>query len=247
MSANTAWPGSEMSSSERAIGRAAARIWRSNGNTLSIHQRATSGNDSSRSVSPVGAQSTMITSHSPGFVVRLQPQQREQLVHARRDGQLLGRDPVDAALDEQLAQPLLHAGPVALHLLLGLDLLAPQAVADLDRLGAQLDPQRLGQAVRRIGGDDQRPQAAGGAAARGAGGDRGLADAALAGVEDRPRAPHRRESKPPPRSGALARSARDLQVPGDPREVAGQVGRGEDHRRRCPAFLIRGTVKLRAP
>ena len=65
MSANTAWLGSGMSSSERASGRAAARIWRSNGNTLSIHQRATSGNDSSRSVSPVGAQSTMTTSHSP--------------------------------------------------------------------------------------------------------------------------------------------------------------------------------------
>ena len=48
-----------------AIGRAAARIWRSTGNTLSSHQRATSGNDSNRSVSPVGAQSTTITSHSP--------------------------------------------------------------------------------------------------------------------------------------------------------------------------------------
>ena len=43
MSANTAWLGSGMSSSERASGRAAARICRSNGNTLSIHQRATSG------------------------------------------------------------------------------------------------------------------------------------------------------------------------------------------------------------
>ena len=65
MSANTAWLGSGMSSSERASGRAAARICRSNGNTLSIHHRATSGNDSSRSVSPVGAQSTTITSQSP--------------------------------------------------------------------------------------------------------------------------------------------------------------------------------------
>ena len=65
MSANTARLGSEMSSSERAMGRAAARSWRSNGNTLSIHHRATSGNDSSRSVSPVGAQSTITTSHSP--------------------------------------------------------------------------------------------------------------------------------------------------------------------------------------
>jgi hypothetical protein len=53
-----------MSSSDRASGRAAARIWRSSGNTFSIHQRATSGNESRRSVSPVGAQSTMIASQS---------------------------------------------------------------------------------------------------------------------------------------------------------------------------------------
>ena len=45
-SANTTWPGSEMSSTERAIGPAAASSWRSTGKTLSIHQRATSGKDS---------------------------------------------------------------------------------------------------------------------------------------------------------------------------------------------------------
>ncbi len=98
-----------MSSSERAIGRAAARIWRSIGNTLSIHQRATSGNESSRRVSPVGAQSTTIASHSPLVMLGLQTQQREQLVHPRRHGQLLGRDAVDAALEQQLAEPVLDA------------------------------------------------------------------------------------------------------------------------------------------
>jgi hypothetical protein len=41
--------------------------------------------------------------------MRLQSQQREQLVHPGRHGQLLGRDPVDAALDQQLAEPLLYA------------------------------------------------------------------------------------------------------------------------------------------
>ncbi len=64
MSANTAEEGSGMSSSERARGRAAASSWRSAPNTFCSHQRATSGNDSSRSVSPVGAQSTTITSHA---------------------------------------------------------------------------------------------------------------------------------------------------------------------------------------
>ena len=94
-----------------------------------------------------------------GFVVGLEPQEREELVAAGRHGQLLGRDPVHAALDEQLAQPLLHSGPMAFHLVLGLDLLAPQVVAGLDRLGAQLGAERLREAVGRVGGDDQRPQA----------------------------------------------------------------------------------------
>ncbi len=60
------------------------------------------------------------------LVVALDPEQREQLVHARRDGQLLRRDAVDAALGQQVAEPALHAVPVALHLLLRLDLLAEQ-------------------------------------------------------------------------------------------------------------------------
>ena len=57
--------------SVRANGRAAVRIRFSQGNTFSSHQRATSGNDSSRSVSPVGAQSTTITSNSPDSWWRL--------------------------------------------------------------------------------------------------------------------------------------------------------------------------------
>ena len=64
-SANTASLGSETSSIVRAMGRAAARSWRSWGKTFSSHQRATSGKESSRSVSPVGAQSTTTASHSP--------------------------------------------------------------------------------------------------------------------------------------------------------------------------------------
>ena len=67
----------------RANGRAAVTRRFSQGNTFSSHQRATSGNDSRRSVSPVGAQSTTITSNSPRLVVALQLQQREDLVHAR--------------------------------------------------------------------------------------------------------------------------------------------------------------------
>ena len=63
-SSNTASLGSGTSSSARANGRAAAISRRSIGNTFSSHQLATSGNDRSRSVSPVGAQSTTIASNS---------------------------------------------------------------------------------------------------------------------------------------------------------------------------------------
>ena len=58
-SSNTASLGSDTSKNVRANGRAAAITRCSHGKTFSSHQVATSGNESSRSVSPVGAQSTM--------------------------------------------------------------------------------------------------------------------------------------------------------------------------------------------
>src|SRR3954454_1005637 len=70
-SANTASEGMGMSKTERASGRATARICFSHGKTFSSHQRETSGKESRRSVSPVGAQSTMTTSHSPLAWARL--------------------------------------------------------------------------------------------------------------------------------------------------------------------------------
>ena len=70
-SSKTSAPGSETSSTARAKGRAASRIRPCWGKTLSSHQRATSGNDSSRSVSPVGAQSTITASYSPDSWWRL--------------------------------------------------------------------------------------------------------------------------------------------------------------------------------
>ena len=97
----------------RASGAAAATIARSSGTIFSSHQRAASGNDSSRSVSPVGAQSIDDHLPLPGGVVFLEPQQREELVHPGRHGQLLGRDAVEAALHQQLAEPVLHALPMA--------------------------------------------------------------------------------------------------------------------------------------
>ena len=149
MSAITRSSGSERSKNARASGRAAVSSALSRPSTRSSHQRAASGNESSRSVSPVGAQSTTIASQSPDSAWRLELQQREQLVRARRHRQLLGGDPVDAALGEHPAQPLLRGRPVALELVLRLDLLGPHAVSDIGRLGAHRHLQRLGQRVRR--------------------------------------------------------------------------------------------------
>ena len=70
-SPNTRSSGSERSKNVFASGRAAASSARSRPNTLSSHHCATSGNDSSRSVSPVGAQSTITTSQSPSSTWRL--------------------------------------------------------------------------------------------------------------------------------------------------------------------------------
>ena len=122
-----------------------------------------------------------------GLGVALELEQAEQLVGAGRDGQLLGGDPLDAALGEHAAEPLLRGRPVALELVLRLHLLGPDAVADLGRLGADRGLQRLGQRVRGIGREDERARARRGAAARGGGSDGRLPDAALARVQDDPR------------------------------------------------------------
>ena len=110
-SSSTASPGSETSSIARANGRAAAMICGCCGKTFSSHQRATSGNDSSRSVSPVGAQSTMTQSKRPSSWWRLICSRLKSSSRPGRDRELLGADAVHAALEQQLAEPVLHRRP----------------------------------------------------------------------------------------------------------------------------------------
>ena len=78
---------------------------RSRPKTFSSHHRATSGNESSRSVSPVGAQSTITTSQLVALEVALELEEREELIDAGGDGELFGGDAVHAPVDEQLAEP----------------------------------------------------------------------------------------------------------------------------------------------
>ena len=50
----------------------------------------------------------------------------------------------------------LHGSPVLLHLALCLDLLAPETLADLGRVGTQLGLEGVGEAVGRIRGKNHR-------------------------------------------------------------------------------------------
>ena len=170
-----------------------------------------------------------------GLVVRLEREQAEQLVAAGRDGQLLGGDPVDAALHQHAAEPLLHARPVALELVLGLDLLGEQAAADVRRLAADGRLERLGERVGGIRGEHDRARALRGAAPGGRRGDRRLPDSALARVEDgpgrhKPRQHYPRfflrglstSTSPVDRAGVareVARRERDRVDPGAPRHL----------------------------
>ena len=61
-----------------------------------------------------------------GVVMALDLQEAEELIHPRRNAELLGRDVHHAAVGQHRAEPRLDAAPVGLHLALGLDLLAPQ-------------------------------------------------------------------------------------------------------------------------
>ena len=117
-------------------------------------------------------------------------QQAEQLVHARRDRQLLGPDLLDAAVGEQLRQPVLHRRPVRLHLELGPHLLPPEPRRRRRSAAARARPRASprGCAPGRSRGPPCAARRS--RTARGRGGDARLADAALARVEDRPRPLH---------------------------------------------------------
>jgi hypothetical protein len=126
-----------------------------------------------------------------GLVVAAQREQAEQLVEAGRHRQLFGGDPIDAAREQDVAEPVLDRRPVPLQLVLRVHLLAPQPLRHRRRLAAELDAERVREAVGGVGREHDRAQAVRRAAPRRGRGDRRLADAALAGVEDRARAIHK--------------------------------------------------------
>jgi hypothetical protein len=71
--------------------------------------------------------------------------------------------------------------------MLGVDLGRVEVGGDLGGLGAEFGLKRVRKTVRRVGREDQCASPVGGASQRRSRGNRGLADPALAGVEDRAR------------------------------------------------------------
>ena len=160
-SSSTASPGSVTSSSAPASGRAAASSAPRAGKTFSSHHRATSGNDSRRSVSPVGAQSTITASKRASSWWRLIC---SRLNSSSRPGGTVSSsgDPVHAALDEHLAEPVLDRPPVAARAPPGRPPAAPTAAGPPASAGRRAPPRarRRGCARGRSTGRPRSPAAA---------------------------------------------------------------------------------------
>ena len=143
----------------RAIGRAAATIRRSHGKTFSSHQLAMSGNESSRSVSPVGRAVDDDDVVLARLVVALDLQQAEELVHPRRHAELLGGDVEDAALGEQRRRASACTAAQFASISRSACTSWPQRqLADRRRVGAELGLERVREAVRGIGREDHGSQ-----------------------------------------------------------------------------------------
>ncbi len=84
-----------------------------------------------------------------GLVMPLDLQQAEELVHARGNAQFLGGDVHDPAVGEQLAEPALDGTPIAFHLTLRLDLLAPKSLCDRRRISLERRLERVRETVCR--------------------------------------------------------------------------------------------------
>ena len=150
-----------------------------------MYQFSASGRASSRSVSAVGAQSTMITSHSPRRACVAQLQQRQHLLGAGDDGQLLGRDRVHAGRVQHRQQVALDLAPGPLEPALGVDLVHPEAVVDLRSAPAPTaHAEGVAERVRRVGGQHQGAAPRRGGEGRRTGRGGGLADSAFAGEQE---------------------------------------------------------------
>ena len=140
----------------RTTGPAIFARRRSTGSTLSTHQRAASGKLSRVSVWPVGAQSTIDDVEVAALIVVRHPEQVRQFLHARQDGNLLRLHLLHALPDEERRQPLLDDPPPRLDVEVDVAFLGPEVLRHLDRLRPQRHVEGVGQAVSRVGAQDDR-------------------------------------------------------------------------------------------
>ena len=151
-----------------------------------MYQPSASGRASRRSVSAVGEQSTRITSHFPEQRLVAQLEERDHLLGAGEDRELLSGDRVDAGGVENRQQVALDLRPGLLEAPLDVDLLHVQPLLQPRRLRADRLPEGVPEGVGRIRREDERPMAGSGCGGRRTRRRGGLADAALAGEEDDP-------------------------------------------------------------
>ena len=113
-------------------------------------------------------------------------EERQHLLGAGDDGELLGRDGVDAGDVEHAQEVALDVAPRLLEPLLRVDVLHPQVGRDLGGLPRGGHRQGVGERVGGIGRQHERPVPGRRGGTRGGRGERRLPDAALAGEEEDP-------------------------------------------------------------
>ncbi len=115
--------------------------------------------------------------------------EREELLDAGQDGQLLRVELVDSGAREDRAEVAAQVVPGVVDEVARVDLGGEQSRVHFGRSAAERDAERVAEGVRGVGRDDQRLAAVRGELGGGGGGQRRLADAALAGEEQDARHP----------------------------------------------------------
>ncbi len=87
--------------------------------------------------------------------VVVEPEEGGAFAHAGNGGEFFGGNIVDALPLEDQEQQLAHVSPVLFHRIVEIDFLGMEVGDDLDRFGAELHVQGVGQAVGGIGGHHQ--------------------------------------------------------------------------------------------
>ena len=124
---------------------------------------------------------------SGGGVVE-DPQQAEQLAQPGQQQRLLGGERHLTLPDHETRQVVAQTRPRPVVLHQGVDLQGIQAWGDASRFAGQRQAQRITQRMRRVGAHHQDPVSLVRQVQGRGGGDGGLADPALAGVQDDPHA-----------------------------------------------------------